>query len=347
MRARRILISIGYAVGLWLPLQLAWHAILGWGDDQLAAWLGIKGPTVSQVYKALIEFGPSLVVAALVLWLYHLWWSREARANTGREIQPQTTARREGIEVITEKTKGPSEYLSGYEVVHYLADESEWGAEMHSHVSADGLKKNALLEAPGEFRTRAAEGKITVYGVSAQTGEHELIPKTHWMSYGLDLSKIYKPDAPSGTVPATFEAAFHGARSGKRGYADLKIEAAGVYEVWPRAKGDAEFDAAFDVAASSREEAISRLWDLRRIGVAIRNEPVPSEQLFPPWKAKYEQWRAEVLAAADKVNEGLRQRLEVLDRLRPPPSLPVVSNEHARCIAIASEILLRLEERLP
>ena len=47
-----------------MPLQLAWHAILGWGDDQIAAWFGITSPTAPQVYKALIEFGPSLAVVA-------------------------------------------------------------------------------------------------------------------------------------------------------------------------------------------------------------------------------------------------------------------------------------------
>lgn len=111
--------------------------------------------------------------------------------------------------------------------------------------------------------------------------------------------------------------------------------------------GDAEFNAAFEYAALSRNDAIKRLWKLREVGVAIRNEHVPSPEQYPAWKARYEKWRSDVLSMAEKVDENLRPRLEVLDRLRPPPSLPVVNEDHVLCIRIASEILLRLEERLP
>ena len=168
------------------------------------------------------------------------------------------------------------------------------------------------------------------------------------MSYGLDLSTIYDSEAVGRTSPATFEAGYHGVRSGKHIYSDLKIEAADVYQVWPlRRKAKIEFDASFDTADLSREDAIRILWQLRKVGVAIRNEPVPSEQVFTAWKAKYEKWREDVLLAAEKVDENMRHRLEVLDRLRPPPSLPVINRDHAVCITIASEILSRLEERLP
>jgi len=239
-------------------------------------------------------------------------------------------------------------YLTAYEAIHYLADESQWGADTDSYMSADGLKRNALIDAPREFQARAAEGRIRAYGASSKTGNHELIPKTHWMSYGLDLSKIYKRDAVCSTTPTTFEAGFHAARGGKHIYSDLKIERADVYQVWPPHKeAEAEFDEAFEWAALSREEAISILWKLRKSGVAIRNEPVSAESLFPQWKAKYEKWRRDVILAAQKVDDNLSYRLEVLDRLRPPPTLPVINEDHARCITIASEILLRLEERLP
>lgn len=72
-----------YFVLVWLPLQLAWNAILGWGDDQIAAWFGIKSPTVSQVYKLLIELGPTLLAAGVAFYLYHLWWNR----NISKKVQ--------------------------------------------------------------------------------------------------------------------------------------------------------------------------------------------------------------------------------------------------------------------
>ena len=111
--------------------------------------------------------------------------------------------------------------------------------------------------------------------------------------------------------------------------------------------GDTEFNTAFEYAALTRNDAIKRLWKLREEGVAIGNEHVPSEKLYPAWKAKYEKWRGNVLSMAEKVDENLRPRLEVLDRLGPPPSLPVVNEDHVLCIRIASEILSRLEEKLP
>jgi len=64
---------------VWLPIELLWNATLGWGDEQLGKWLGITNPTVSQVYKAFVEFAPPLVLAALAFYLYHLWWSRQSQ----------------------------------------------------------------------------------------------------------------------------------------------------------------------------------------------------------------------------------------------------------------------------
>lgn len=226
-------------------------------------------------------------------------------------------------------------YLTAQQVVHYLADESQWG---YSKEASD-----ALLQAPAEFKERASEGRITVYGSSSKTGVHESISKTHWMSHGLDLSTIHIPEAISKTVPAPYEARLYGTRIS---YSDLKIVAADVYHVWPRSD-TSELNAVFEWDELSRDEAIKILWKLRRAGVAIRNEQISSEQQFPAWKAKFEKWRNAVLLVAEKVDENLRQRLEVLNQVRPPPTLPVINQNHALCIRIASEILLRLEERLP
>ena len=268
-------------------------------------------------------------------------WVRANKRADASSREARTTLRSDGVEA-------PSDYMSAYQAVHYIADESQWGATRNAQVSEDGTRRNALIDAPSEFQSRAAEGKVKVFGASPETGRHELIPKTHWMSYGLDLSTVYKPDAAGRTTPATFEAGFHGARDGKHRYSDLKIEAADVRRVWPRRMDfDTAFDEAFEEASLTRDEAISALWKLRSVGVAIRNEPVPSADHFPAWRERYERWRKSVLAVAGKFDVGLQGRLEVLDQLRKAPNLPVVSQEHAKCITIASEMLLRLEERLP
>lgn len=271
----------------------------------------------------------------------------KAELEKQKRLKDKQDLRREELRVQASTSKASGVYLTAWEVIHYLADESQWGVDKSAEVTPEGMHKNVQLEAPLEFQKRASEGRVTVYGASSKTGHHESIPKTYWMSHGLKLATIYDSEATSKTEPATFEAGFHAVRNGVLTYSDLKIEASDVYQTWPRRNDEAEFDAAFEWAALSREEAIKVLWKLRKDGVAIRNEPVPSEQLFPPWKAKYEKWRNDVLLAAEKVDENLRPRLEVLDQLRPPPTLPVINQDHALCITIVSEILLRLSEKLP
>lgn len=226
-------------------------------------------------------------------------------------------------------------YLTAYESVHYMADESEWGYGQEA--------AQALLNAPSEFKERASEGKIRVYGASPTTGQHEQIPKTHWMSHAFDLSTVYQPEANCKTVPATYQASLSETPTG---YSDLKVVAEDVSQVWPRSQ-QAEFADAFRLAAMSKDDAVAELWKLRRIGVAIRNERLASDKDWPTWNKKYEKWRNDVLQVAEKFDVNFKHRLEVLDQLRPPPHLPTVNHQHAQGIAIMSEILLRLEHRLP
>jgi hypothetical protein len=85
-----------------------------------------------------------------------------------------------------------------------------------------------------EFQQRAAEGKITVYGFNSLTHKHELVPKTFWMSYGLDIATIFSPDSISRTVPTALGSSFLVVGTGVPVYSDLKIEAEGIYKAWPR-----------------------------------------------------------------------------------------------------------------
>ncbi len=156
---KKLAIKIAYYVLAWAPLQLAWNAILGWSDDQLAAWFGITGPTVSQVYKALVEFGPSLLSAALAFYLYHLWWSRQADASAAPVAQLTEQERREELHGQASANKERSVYLTAYETIHYLADESQWGANTDSYVSPDGLQKERLVRGAGRVSGQSSRGQ--------------------------------------------------------------------------------------------------------------------------------------------------------------------------------------------
>ncbi len=96
-----------------------------------------------------------------------------------------------------------------------------------------------------------------------------------------------------------------------------------------------------------RQATINALWELRRLGVELRNESVKSEAELLAWMPRYGKRRADVLSAAERFGPNLKYRLEVLDRLRDPPNLPVFDRTHGTAITVMSEILLRMGENLP
>jgi hypothetical protein len=50
-----------------IAIKLAENALLGWGDDQIAAWLGITSPKLSAIITWAIPF----ILAAGTLWVFH------------------------------------------------------------------------------------------------------------------------------------------------------------------------------------------------------------------------------------------------------------------------------------
>jgi hypothetical protein len=296
------------------------------------AWL-VRFNGLAIFLICLMALAAMAVLLAAIVVIKH--WS-------GHEPIPRTPADQfTSAERLSAAASSTVTYLIPYEAIHYLADESQWGEEKADTINAEGMHYNALLEAPEEFQKRAAEGRIRVFGFNSGTRKHEEIDKTHWMSFGI-LPRVFRPGEDVRTEPTTLESAFYQGE----GYSDLKITAADVYRTWPRSIA-AEYRAEFDLLNMTKEEAVEALWRLRKLGVVIRNEHLSSEKEFAGWKAKYDKWREDVLAVADRFGEGLRPRLEVLDQVRQPPTLPAINGEHALDISVASEILLRLEERLP
>lgn len=118
-----------------------------------------------------------------------------------------------------------STYLAVWDVARYLAEQSEWGANRLAQGRSPSL---VLLDAFSEFDARAAEGRIRVYGAHPQTHEHQEIPKTHWMSYGLDPSSDDQEGGRSEPKTAW------GGYLGRHGYTELRIVAEDVYRTWPR-----------------------------------------------------------------------------------------------------------------
>jgi hypothetical protein len=96
----------------------------------------------------------------------------------------------------------------------------------------------------------------------------------------------------------------------------------------------------------ARQEAISRLWQLRAEGVQIRNEHVVLANVAD-WQARYNGWCKRVYAEAGKISSNLDAWLWTLDQVRRGPQLdPAASTDHLRDRGFMSEILLRMQEFL-
>lgn len=123
-----------------------------------------------------------------------------------------------------------TKYLTAYEVIHHIADKSEWSNLKNTERTFDGGRHNLLLEAPIEFQREANEGNMTILGRLEDSGSHQPIPDTYWLTAGLDLSCLFNPETQSRTTPTV--------SSGKNIviYTDLKIMAKDVYQTWPPTK---------------------------------------------------------------------------------------------------------------
>lgn len=96
----------------------------------------------------------------------------------------------------------------------------------------------------------------------------------------------------------------------------------------------------------ARQNAISKLWELRAEGVQIRNESVPAGDTAD-WEARYNDWRERVYGEAGKISSILEAWLRTLDQVRPGPNLGTAASvDHLRDRGNMSEILLRMQEFL-
>jgi hypothetical protein len=60
-----------------LVIKLVENAMIGWGDEKIAAWFGITSPDASTVFDWILPFA----LAGLILGAYHLWHSRRSAVN--------------------------------------------------------------------------------------------------------------------------------------------------------------------------------------------------------------------------------------------------------------------------
>ncbi len=97
---------------------------------------------------------------------------------------------------------GESGYMTAYEVVHYLADRSRWGANRRVEQTSDGAYYPVLLEAFVEFPRRARNGGVRAQGRLNGLGQHQNIASNYWLSASFDHSSVLRRDDIARTAPA-------------------------------------------------------------------------------------------------------------------------------------------------
>ena len=101
-----------------------------------------------------------------------------------------------------------------------------------------------------------------------------------------------------------------------------------------------------------RQLALNKLWRLRSDGIALRNKPITTEAEFVDWQRRYEEWRENILRAAEERSVNLREWLDRLERMGAPPSGLTFyfddtgESEHRRLVGIMTEMLVRLQKHL-
>jgi hypothetical protein len=85
----------------------------------------------------------------------------------------------------------------------------------------------------------------------------------------------------------------------------------------------------------------------RKEGVALRNRVLASDEQFAEWMERYHAWRERTLSAAAKASPVLHDLLDTLNEMQGYPAGVIPFNdEHARRLAIVSEILRRIDRYL-
>ncbi len=121
-------------------------------------------------------------------------------------------------------------YMTAYEVIHYLVDDSKWGNEVRHGPSAQSgmvILTKPLLEAQVEFKRVEEQGAIHSVGRLNGVGQYIPIPETYWMSATLNPFSFANPEI-SETMPDVFNP------DGIPTYKRVRILKADVERIWPR-----------------------------------------------------------------------------------------------------------------
>ena len=223
--------KIVWSIGLSIPaavLSFIIHKVLqAWGVfDPFAEWLG----SWLKMYVSPSQAEWTIAgIIALVAYAGLLWgvWRRSHISQVASGVPGGSIL----AEVEKTDTAGSPRYMTAYEVIHYIADDSKWGNEVRYGPSAQvgtiNVRKVPLLEVQVEFKRIAEQGCIRAIGRLDGVGQHVPIPETYWMSATLNPFSLDNRDIGE-TTPAVPNP------DGIPVYKNVRIFQTDVERVWPR-----------------------------------------------------------------------------------------------------------------
>lgn len=184
-----------------LLIKLADNAVMGWGDDHIAAYFGIKSPTGDTVF----EWGLPFTMAALILLAYHLIqrWPFSSRSARYQERE-----------------------IGLLDTLWWVAEESAWGRWQRAQRTDWANEERRLHAASSFIRTTALNGELTIRGRLEKSVDYMAIDRDFWRSAYIDL----QPNNAS--IWKTVIAPFGGVTIPD--YDGLIVERTAVETLWPK-----------------------------------------------------------------------------------------------------------------
>lgn len=162
--------------------------MLGWGDDQIAATLGIVTPSLAHVFGILWRWGIPLALGAVTLLVYHSWWNRQHRAAS-LATQKDTASIAKPNEVDQPSYLPYRDTELGL-AVYLMVKRSAWGRSFSAQQPKPTYidEERYLMETASLLITEEAiNGNLVIRGRPPNGADYETIPREWWRLAHLDV----------------------------------------------------------------------------------------------------------------------------------------------------------------
>jgi hypothetical protein len=122
-------------------------------------------------------------------------------------------------------------YIHAAEAIKYIANESEWGNQVRTTLTRNGMRLVPLFAATEEFVKAARDGKIIVFGRFNRMGEPRLIAQQYWLDATIEQESVIAPKRLGITSSISQD---DGERYRFIRYDALCVEETEVHRLWPR-----------------------------------------------------------------------------------------------------------------